>query len=229
MDRVEGGGDNGKPGRAGRHPRLAVTGVLISAVGALVITPRDLMSQSSRSPFIRDQAATSGPISDTVTMDDFMITFDTPTASLRQATYGFRQAMRLDTIPVLRTNHHPNSSSEQMPYSREEGEMGTQLIQNPLLARTTDTSLSLNNTSDIQTESPSRYTDERIQSCLRKTLNDQKSDPCLDTEGVHSMDTLKKDEPIALQTRHKFKLQYPSKPRKDTIRLDKTDTNYSFV
>jgi hypothetical protein len=112
-----------------------------------------------------------------------------------------------------------------MPCSREEGEMGTQDIQNPLLARTTDTSLSLKDTSDIQTESSSRYTDERIQLCLRKTLNDQKSDPGLDTEGVHSMDTLKMDEPIALRTRHKFKLQYPSEPRKDTIRLDKTDTD----
>ena len=39
------------------------------------------------------------------------------------------------------------------------------------------------------------------------------------------MDTLKMDEPIALRTRHKFKLQYPSEPRKDTIRLDKTDTD----
>jgi hypothetical protein len=27
LDRVEGGGDNGKPGREGTHPRLAVTGV----------------------------------------------------------------------------------------------------------------------------------------------------------------------------------------------------------
>jgi hypothetical protein len=41
LDLVEGGGDNGKPGRTGRHPRLVVTRVLISAVGALVITPRD--------------------------------------------------------------------------------------------------------------------------------------------------------------------------------------------
>ncbi len=36
------------------------------------------------------------------------------------------------------------------------------------------------------------------------------------------MDTLKMDEPIALRTRRKFKLQYPSEPRKDTILLDKT-------
>ncbi len=61
--------------------------------------------------------------------------------------------------------------------------MGTEVIQNPLLARTTDTSSSLKDKSDIQTESPSRYTDERIQLSLRKTLNDQKSDPGLDTEG----------------------------------------------
>ncbi len=38
------------------------------------------------------------------------------------------------------------------------------------------------------------------------------------------MDTLKMDLPIALRTRRKFKLQYPSEPRKDTIQLDKTDT-----
>jgi hypothetical protein len=44
LDRVEGGGDNWKPGRAGSQPRLAVTGVLIRAVGALVITPRDVIS-----------------------------------------------------------------------------------------------------------------------------------------------------------------------------------------
>ncbi len=37
------------------------------------------------------------------------------------------------------------------------------------------------------------------------------------------MDTLKMDEPIALRTRRKFKLQYPSEPRKDIL-LDKTDT-----
>ncbi len=66
-----------------------------------------------------------------------------------------------------------------------------------ILARTTDTSLSLNDTSDIQRESPSRYTNELIQSCLRKTLNGQKSDPGLDTEVVYSMDTLNMDEPVA--------------------------------
>jgi hypothetical protein len=101
---------------------------------------------------------------------------------------------------------------------------GTQVIQNPLLAMITDTSFSLKDTSDIQRESQSRYTNELIQSCLRKTLNGQKSDPGLDTEGVHSMDTLKMDEPITLRTRRNFKSQYPSEPRKDMILLDKTDT-----
>ncbi len=38
---------------------------------------------------------TSVPISDPVTMDDCMITSDTPNASLRQATYGFRQEVLL--------------------------------------------------------------------------------------------------------------------------------------
>ncbi len=155
---------------------------------------------------------TSAPISDPVAMDDCMITSDTPNAPLRQAMYGFDQVMSLDTTPVLRTNHHPNPSSEQLPCSRGEREMGTQVIQSPLLARTTDTSLSLKDTSDFQRESPSRYTNERIQSCLRKTLSGQKSDPGLDTEGVHSKDTLKMDELelIALRTRRKFKLLYPS-------------------
>ncbi len=42
--------------------------------------------------------------------------------------YGFKQAVRLETTPVLRTNYHPNSSPEQMPCSREEWGMGTQVI-----------------------------------------------------------------------------------------------------
>jgi hypothetical protein len=58
LDRVEGGGDNGKPGRTGRH-RLAVTRVLICAVGALVLTPRDIISHGSPSPCLRDRAVTS--------------------------------------------------------------------------------------------------------------------------------------------------------------------------
>jgi hypothetical protein len=45
LDRVEDCGDNGKPGRTGRRPRCAVAGVLTQcAVGALDLTPRDLIS-----------------------------------------------------------------------------------------------------------------------------------------------------------------------------------------
>ncbi len=40
--------------RVGRHPRVAVTRVLIHALGALVITPRDITSHGSRSPYLRD-------------------------------------------------------------------------------------------------------------------------------------------------------------------------------
>ncbi len=62
-----------------------------------------------------------------------------------------------------------------------------------------------------------------IQPRRRKTLNDHTSDPGLETEGVHLKDTLKMDEPIALQTRCKVELQYPSEPRKYTILVVKTD------
>ncbi len=44
---------------------------------------------------------TSRPISDPVTMDDCMITFDTPTASLRQATYGFSHFLRPPTMQPI--------------------------------------------------------------------------------------------------------------------------------
>ncbi len=44
---------------------------------------------------------TSGPISDPVTIDDCMITFDTPTGSLRQATYGFRQLRPSEVVLTL--------------------------------------------------------------------------------------------------------------------------------
>ncbi len=43
LDRVEGGGDNWKPGLAGHHPRLAVRVVLICAVWVPVIIQRDLI------------------------------------------------------------------------------------------------------------------------------------------------------------------------------------------
>ncbi len=43
LDWVEGGGDNGKPGRTGSHARCADKGVLICAVGALVIAHWDLI------------------------------------------------------------------------------------------------------------------------------------------------------------------------------------------
>jgi hypothetical protein len=86
LDRVEGGGDNGKPGRTGLHPRLAVTGVLICAVVALVITPRDIISHRfTLSLFMRLRHQSP------ITLQ-WTITSDTPTASLWQAMYGFTHA-----------------------------------------------------------------------------------------------------------------------------------------
>ncbi len=38
-------------------------------------------------------------------------------------------------------------------------------------------------------------------------------------KGVHSKDSLKMDEPIALRTRRKFKLQHPSEAIKDKVIL----------
>jgi hypothetical protein len=95
LDRVEGGGDDGKPGRTGRRPRCAVAGVLVCAVGALDITPRDLTSHrftpSLSKGSSRDQRAT--PVSDPVTMDDCMITSDASNASSRQAMHGFKHRL----------------------------------------------------------------------------------------------------------------------------------------
>ncbi len=88
--------------------------------------------------------------------------------------------------------------------------MGTEVKR----ARAADTSLSLKDTSDIHRKSPSRYMNERIQECLRKTPNSLKSDQGLDA-GVKSKDTLKMSEPIVQRTRRKFKLQHPSKAKKD--------------
>jgi hypothetical protein len=49
-------------------------------------------------------------------------------------------------------------------------------------------------------------------------------DQSVDSEGAKSKDTIKMDEPVAQRTRHKIKQQHLSEPRKDTILLDKMDT-----
>ncbi len=110
---------------------------------------------------------------------------------------------------VLSTLHKPSSQFRlrtDAMFKRRRGN-GNSSYTEPL-ARITDTLLGLKDTSDILREFPSRYANERVQ-CLKKTLYGQKSDPGLDSEGVHSKDRLTIDEPIALRTRRKFKLQYP--------------------
>jgi hypothetical protein len=75
LDRVDGGGDNWKPGRTGRRPSYAVAGVLVCAVGALDITPRDLISHR----FTRSLDKGLSSARSSYTIDDCMITSDTPT------------------------------------------------------------------------------------------------------------------------------------------------------
>ncbi len=91
-------------------------------------------------------------------MEDCMITSDTPNASFAFVWVQTGYAPRYHPS----TLHKPSSRFQLRKDAmfKRRGEMGTQVVQNPLLARTTDT----------------------------------------------------------------FKLQYPSEPRKDTIRWDKTDT-----
>ncbi len=93
--------------------------------------------------------------------------------------------------------------------------MGTQITPSPLLARTAYTpfKLSLKDTSDIQRESPTRYTNGRIQSCLRKTLNGQRSDPGLGSEGIQSKDTLKMDD--SANQLNQTQVQHPVEAMKD--------------
>ncbi len=61
---------------------------------------------------------------------------------------------------------------------------------------------------------------------FKKTTRDQGKDLLvgLSTEGAKTKDTIKMDEPITQRTRCRFKLQLPSELRKETIFLDKTDT-----
>ena len=60
---------------------------------------------------------------------------------------------------------------------------------------------------------------------FKETTSDQSKDQGLNSEGAKPKDTIKMDEPIAQRTRCRwFKIQRPSEPRKETILLDKTDT-----
>ena len=62
---------------------------------------------------------------------------------------------------------------------------------------------------------------------FKETASDQSKDQGLNSEGAKTKDTIKMDEPIAQRTRYRFKIQRPSEPRKETIFLDKTDTEMS--
>jgi hypothetical protein len=101
---VEGGRDNGKPGRTGRQPRCVVAGVLGCIVGALETTTRDLKSHwftlSLHKRFSRDRRYQS-PIQ--LTMDDCMITSDTPTHPCGKLSPGSDISERLLSILTSRS------------------------------------------------------------------------------------------------------------------------------
>ncbi len=65
LDRVEGGGDNRKPGRTGFRPRCAVAGVLIQCASTLIGT---YYRTGSRFPYLRDWAVTIDANLDTVSL-----------------------------------------------------------------------------------------------------------------------------------------------------------------
>lgn len=86
----------------------------------------------------------------------------------------------------------------------------------PARIAVTDTPLSLNDGTDgHEMESPTTgYMGETIPQRLEKTSSNQKANQGLGSEGVESNDTIKMDDPIALRTRRRTKLQHPSKAKR---------------
>ena len=135
-----------------------------------------------------------------------------------------KQVMSLDTFPALRAKIHTTSCSEQQR-SREEGEKGAKGYLRP--SRRADTSLSQKDGSDPPEVdcAPPISIDGDVTWTFKETTSDQSKDQSLNSEGAKTKDTIKiLDEPIAQRTRCMLKMQSPSEPRKESIFLDKTDT-----
>ncbi len=131
-------------------------------------------------------------------------------------TSNFKQVLGLQVAPStsriimvqfkLRTNE-----------VRQKGDVSLQLKENvPARIAVTVTTFSLNNGADSQkTESPTTvYKDQKIPQCLEKTSSTQKANQQLSLEGVESNDAIKRNKPVAMQTRHTTKLQHPSKTKR---------------
>ena len=134
------------------------------------------------------------------------------------------QVMSLDTSPVLRAKIRPTSCSEQK-CSREEREKGTKGYMLP--PRRADASLSLKDGSDPPEVdcAPPISIDGDVTWTFKETTSDQSKDQSLNSEGAKTKDTIKiLDEPIAQRTRCMLKMRSTSEPRKESIFLDKTDT-----
>jgi hypothetical protein len=83
----------------------------------------------------------------------------------------------------------------------------------PARIAVTDTPLSLNDGTDgYEMESPTtEYMGEMVPQHLEKTSSNLKVNQRLGSEGVESIDIIKMDDPAAMRTRCRTKLQHPSK------------------
>ena len=121
-----------------------------------------------------------------------------------------------ESPPALRTTVLPDSSFEQS--SSIEGEASQ--IEKNLLERisVTDTQFGLNDGTDgheMKSVTPSTvHVNETIPQHLEQTSSDQKVKHRLGSEGVESNDTIKMDDPVAMRTRRKTKLQHPSNTKR---------------
>ena len=96
-----------------------------------------------------------------------------------------------------------------------------------LPAKAADTSLRLKYGSDsLEKDCPPQICiDEDVTWTFKETKSDQSKDQSLNSEGAKTKDTIKiLDEPIAQRTRCMLKMRSTSEPRKESIFLDKTDT-----
>ena len=102
-------------------------------------------------------------------------------------------------------------------------------LEGSLPARTavTDTPSSLNDgMDDHEMESPTTvYMVETIPQHLEKTSSNQKADQRSDSEGAESYDTIKMDDPGAMRTRRRTKLQHPSINAKRAKKISGKSTN----
>ncbi len=121
------------------------------------------------------------------TMDDCMITSDTSTHLCCKLSPSSDRLRACESHPVLRTKLRPNSYSEQIQCSREEGDKGAKGY---LLAKVADTPLSMKDGSDpLEVDcTPPIHMDGDTTWSLKWISPDLK-DQSVNSEGAKSKDT----------------------------------------